>query len=150
MSQPSVSRMACCCRNGFWSCALLLTVAVALVWLGLIPLVLGWLGASGLQPAAVAALLSLVVGLAVLVVNHHPGLRERPLVAMLVAMSVRMIPLLTICLVVSLQPTKSEYASFIGFLVFFYLVTLAVETLISVQLSQAHHTTRFPVRGPRA
>ena len=150
MSKPSASWMACCCRNGFLSCALMLSVAIALFYLGFIPLVVWWHGASGLQPAGAAALLSLLVGLAVLAINHHPSLRQRPLVAMLAAMSVRMLPLLSVSLVVAVREDKSEYFGFIAYLVVFYLVTLAIETFISVQLAQAQQTTRLPTRGPQA
>ena len=155
MSRPSNRWTACCCTNGFWSCACLLTVAVAGFYLALIPVVIVWQGSAGLRPAGAAALLNLLTGLVVLGLYHYPSLRVRPLVAMLVAMGVRMIPLLVVGLAVALRLDQSSPGGlmgygFVGYLVVFYLATLAIETFISVQIAQAHHTNRFPVQERQA
>ena len=120
-----------------------------MLYLALIPVILWLQGGTGLQPAAIAAVVSTLAGLAVLAVSHQPGLRKRPLVAMLLATALRMIPLLTIGLVVAVTRDKSEYLGFIAYLVLFYVATLAVETYVSVRLVQASHTTVLPQREPQ-
>ena len=119
---------------------MLLVGAVILLYLAVTPLIIWLQGVAGLQPAATAALVSLLAGVAVLAVSHQSGLRKRPLVAMLLATALRMIPLLTIGVVVALTRDKSEHLGFVGYLVFFYIVTLAVETYVSVQLARSSQT----------
>jgi len=149
MSKPSSNWMDCCTPNGFLSCALLMVGAVVLLFLALTPAVLFLQGAAGLQPAAMAALVSLLVGFTVLGVSHLPSLRAKPLVSMLLATALRMIPLLAIGVAVALTRDKNEHFGFVCYLVLFYIATLAIETYSAVQLAQSHatslsHTAREP------
>ncbi len=124
--------------NGLVPCALLLAGSVLLLLLALSPLAIWLHGLAGLQPLAAAALINLLAGLAVLGVTQVPALRKEPLVSMLVATALRLVPLVAISLAVVLTRDKSAHLDFIGYLVLFHLATLAVETYVSVQQAQLH------------
>ncbi len=125
------------CAGGMFSCAVLFACAVMLLYLLLAPIALWMQGVAGLQPAAVAALISLIVGLGVLAVAHRFTARDKPLVSMLLSTAIRMIPLLVIGLVIALSEDKGPYLYFVGYLLWFYLATLAIETFVSIQLAQS-------------
>lgn len=129
------------CSKGVLPCVLLLLGAVTLFYVALAPAVLWLHGIAGLRPAATAALVSMLVGVVVLAVTHQPALRKRPLVSLLLATSLRMVPLLAIVVVVALPYDERAYDErghfdFACYMVLFYIATLAVETYASVQLAQ--------------
>jgi len=115
-------------------CILLLLGAVTLLYLLLTPVVLWLQGVAGLRPAATAALVSMLAGVMVVAVAHQPGLRNRPLISMFLATTLRMVPLLAIGVTVAVSHDKRGHFDFICYLVVFYLAALAVETYASVQL----------------
>ncbi len=128
------------CAGGMLSCVVLLTGAVLLLYLLLAPVALWMQGVAGLQPSALAALISLLVGVGVLAVAHRYAKQDKPLVSMLLSTAIRVIPLFVIGLVVGLSEDKGPYLYFVGYLLCFYLVTLVIETFVSVRLAQSHST----------
>jgi len=52
---------------------------------------------------------------------------------MLLAMAFRLLPPLSVCLILALRSSGSENLSFICYLLVFYMVTLSVETYLSIR-----------------
>jgi hypothetical protein len=120
-------------ENSLAACAVVL-IAVMLVFTMLcLPL------ASWLDGDSVAALLSatgvcLTPGLAALAITHHFGATGQHLLAMLLAMVCRLLPPMVICLWLALNKFSAQEQTFAGFLIAAYLVSLGVETYLSVRL----------------
>lgn len=123
--------------DGIKSCVLLLTGAILLLMLALLPFAIWLQGTPGLPPLTLAALINFLVGLTALAVIHLPALRSEPLISMLLATVLRLVPLIAISLMVVLTRGKTAHLDFIGYLVLFHLVTLALETYVAVQLAQS-------------
>ena len=124
------------CVSGYFACAMLLLGGTVAFYVLISPIVFWLQGPSGLLDALVAALLCLLPGLSALAVSSLPLCRAQPLVGMLLAMSLRMLPALFVCLLLARRGTGSEYHSFVSYLILFYLLTLAAETFLSLQLTK--------------
>jgi hypothetical protein len=97
-------------------------------------------GSAGTVGLAVAAGVCLLCGWTSEGLAHLVGRSGTPLVAMLTGMAVRMAPPLVICLVLAAQGTDGRgHLAFIGYLLTFYMSTLAVETWLAVK-----RTSRIP------
>ncbi len=136
MSNRASHLMASHFPSGYLACAMLLLGGTVAFCALLSPVVFWLQGPSGLFDALMAALLCLLPGLSALAVSSLPLSREQPLVGMLLAMSLRMLPALFVCLLLALRGTGSEYLSFVSYLILFYLLTLAAETFLSLQLTK--------------
>jgi hypothetical protein len=84
--------------------------------------------------ALTAALICLLSGTTALAVMQLPLSRQQPFVGLLLAMALRMLPPLVVCLLLAQQGSGAEYLGFVCYLILFYLLTLAAETLLSLQL----------------
>ena len=142
MSELFANRLARYRNGGFRSCALLLIALVVGCYLLLAPVAIWWEGYFGLVKLAVAALACCIPGVVALATTAFWSVRRHALVGLLVAMAVRMIPPLVICMVIALRGTGVEYLNFVVYLLTFYLVTLAAETFLAVQ-QVANHTSRI-------
>ncbi len=74
-------------------------------------------------------------GLVALGFTHRFSLRGNGLAGLLIAMACRLAPPLLVCLWLALKSDFNRASGFIGYLVLAYLVALAAETYISVQLT---------------
>jgi hypothetical protein len=121
-------------REGrFFSCSLLLVFAVAVCGSVILPFALWLEGPQGGVEASVAAFICTFCGLLVIGVTSLKVLRKKVLVSMLVAMAIRFMPPMVVCLVLTVSGDKAEFFSFICYLLLFYMISLAVETYLSMQ-----------------
>jgi len=90
-------------------------------------------GLRGFLEAGVAALICLLSGVAALGVAWRCVRAGQPLLGMLLAMAIRLILPLMVCLLLSLRGMGADSLGFICYLLTFYLVNLAVETYLSIQ-----------------
>jgi len=118
-------------RSATW-----LTCAIAALLVLLMPFALWNSGAVGAFEVLVAAVICLLPGLIALWFTSHAGDTNQVLFSLLFSMGLRLLPPLVICLALSLRSTGAEYFSFICYLLLFYMVTLALETYLSVRLIQ--------------
>lgn len=120
-------------RASFLRSVLLLGGCVMLVALLIAPFAVGKSGSAGLAGLAIAAAICLVAGWIAesLALMLHD--RVMPLAAMLLGMAVRMLPPLGVCLVLAARGSSGrDHLAFIVYLLAFYLVTLALETWLTV------------------
>jgi len=126
--------------SAYLRCATWLTCAIGALLVMLMPFALWNSGAVGAWEVTIAAAVCLLPGLIALWFTSHWFISYRAgsnqvLFALLFSMGLRLLPPLAICLL-SLQSTGAESFSFICYLLLFYLVTLALETYLSVRLVQ--------------
>ena len=101
-----------------------------------------WLqGSRGLVESGLASLLCLLPSLAALAVSHRFLGTPHALGAILSGMALRSMPPLLVCLVLATKTDGNSQIYFVSYLLLFYMVALAVETLLSVAMlnrKQAH------------
>ena len=134
MSDSSGNWTDRCCGGSFFSCTkLFLTLVLGLSTL-LLPCVMYWQGFERFLEAGAAAVLCSSSGLAALAATFWQSRQQQPLVGLLLAMAIRMIPPLVVCLLMAVQSDAGEYIGFVCYLLLYYLTTLAIETYISIKL----------------
>ena len=111
-----------------------LTSVVMVVLMLLLPLAYWNSGVVGVLELVAAAAICLFPGLIVLKFTSQSTDANQVLFGLLISMGLRLLPPLVICLVLSLRSTGDEYFNFICYLLLFYMVTLALETYLSVRL----------------
>lgn len=134
MSGPSCNRTARWCGGNFFTCAKLFLAIVLGFSALLLPCVLYLQGLDRFLEAGAAAILCTSAGMVALAVTSWQTRQQQPLTGMLLAMVLRILPPLTICLLLAIQGEGRQFISFISYLLLFYLVTLAIETYLSVKL----------------
>lgn len=115
-------------RSAFW-------LALCVVTTAMLMLPVAWTrsGLNGPLGLLGAAVLVLLCGWAAEAVAWALG-REKSPAGALLGMAVRMLPPLGLCAILAAQGAKGrEFLPFIGYLLVLYLVTLALETCISVR-----------------
>ena len=132
MSDPSLPWTARCSEGKFFACARLFVVLVAGFCALLLPGVYGLQGLESFLEAGAAALLCFGTGVVALAATSWQA--HQPLVGLLLAMALRMILPLTVCLLLAVQGSGKQYRGFVTYLLLFYCVTLAIETFLSVRL----------------
>ncbi len=111
-----------------------MTLLLALLGYTLLCLPLAiWLGGNSVAALFSATGVCLTPGLAALAISHHFSVTGRPLSGMLLAMGCRLVPPLVVCLWLALNKSAVQGQVFAGFLIVAYLVSLAVETILSVR-----------------
>lgn len=118
------------------SCALLLMMVMAIFVSCCLPIAF-WVGQSAWLSLLAAAAICLVAGLAALAISYHFNLTGQNLPGMLLAMGCRLGPPLVVCLWLALNRNEANHNSFVGFLIASYLVSLAVETFLSVRMIES-------------
>jgi hypothetical protein len=119
--------------HGFVRSALLLTACVLAVALLLIPFAGRNNGTSGPLGVAGAAAICLASGLIAEGIASSLS-RTSPLSGMLIGMMVRMMLPLAVCVaILAAGQTGLQHLPFIGYLLTFYMVTLALETWLGVK-----------------
>ncbi len=117
----------------FLRSVLVLTGSLLLVGLLLAPFAAVRTGSGGLGGLALAAAICLAAGWmaeTLAVVLHD---RVMPLAVMLLGMTIRMLPPLGVCVALAAQGISGRaHMAFIFYLLAFYLVTLALETWLTV------------------
>jgi hypothetical protein len=129
---------------GLLAQAVALCALLALLWCLLAPLAYGLSGANGLWAAAVGAAATLSGGLVALALISLCQGPQAALASMLLGMMARMVLPLAIGVALTLKVTWLADAGMIFYLLVFYLVTLALETAITlakVQLPLAPRKT---------
>lgn len=107
---------------------------IAMAALLLVPIAIRQNGTSGLQGLAIAAALCLASALFAEAISCVQGRAGSHLLAMVLAMAVRDIPLLSICLALAVAGQSGEqHLAFVCYLLTMYFVALAVETWLAVQ-----------------
>lgn len=117
---------------GLARCAMILILAMLGFMLACLPVAF-WLGGNAVESLLAAVGICITPGLAALVVAHHFASSGQPLVGMLIAMGCRLLPPLVVCLWLALNRDAVNGRVFAGFLIAAYLVSLAVETFLSVR-----------------
>jgi hypothetical protein len=117
---------------GLARCAMILTLVMLGFTVVCLPLAI-WLGGNAVESLLAAVGVCITPGLAALVVAHHFAGAGQPLVGMLIAMGCRMLPPLVVCLWLAINRDAVNGRVFAGFLIAAYLVSLAVETFLSVR-----------------
>jgi hypothetical protein len=119
---------------GFVRSALLLAGCVLAVALPLTPIALTKSGSGGLPGLALAAAVCLFAGLLAEALVFLLPRGISPLLTMLLGMAIRMLPPLGICLVLAAQGASGQqHLAFLCYLLAFYVVTLALETWLTVK-----------------
>lgn len=120
--------------RGFVRPALFLAGCVGAVALLLSPIAIGRTGSGGPAGLAIAAAFCLVAGWIAEALAYRLHRSVSPLGVMLLGMAIRMVPPLGVCLMLAAQGARGrEHLAFIGYLLAFYLVTLALETWLTVK-----------------
>jgi hypothetical protein len=117
---------------GLARCAMILIVVMLGFMLACLPLAY-WLGGNAVESLLAAVGVCITPGLAALVVVYHFSSIGQHLVGMLIAMVCRLMPPLVVCLWLALNRDAVNGRVFAGFLIAAYLVSLAVETFLSVR-----------------
>ena len=94
----------------------------------------------GLLHAVVAAGICLFAGAFALAVTARMFRSQQALAGMLLAMGLRSIPPLTVCLILAVGGRPDRYLGFIVYLLGFYMAALAAETYASVRMVKFHNT----------
>ena len=93
-------------------------------------------GQAGVLRALAAAMLCLACGLVAIALRVWFTSQNNPLAALLGSMAVRFFPPLVLCLLIAIKRPDSDFFVFVGALLMYYLVALAVESILAVQESQ--------------
>ena len=109
-----------------------------------LPLAL-WLGGNSLVALLAAVGICVTPGLAALFVAHHFAAKNRHMLGMLIAMGCRLMPPLVVCLWLAFNKQAVQGQVFAGFLIGAYLVSLAVETFLSVRTIDSRN--QLPLEG---
>ncbi len=113
--------------------ALVLVCALMTAALLLMPFAIVRAGSGGPNGLLLALAVCLVTGLATEVLGSALHDRVAPLVLMLVGMTIRIVPPLGVCVFLAAQGHDGRgHLAFIVYLLAFYLVTLALETWLTV------------------
>jgi cation transport ATPase len=133
VSDPSSYWTARWCKKGFIPCARSF-FALTLAFSGLfLPCVLFLQGQEKFFEAGIAAIICFCTGIAALAATAWQANQQQPLVGMLLAMAIRMLPPLSVCLLLAVQGEGKQYVWFVCYLLVYYLVTLSIETYLSVK-----------------
>jgi hypothetical protein len=127
--------------HGFVRSATLLAAGILFVALLLAPFALRQPGSGGAVGLVIAATVCFVTGL---LSESTAALlaKTNPLAATLVGMMVRMILPLAVCVVLAATGQNGrQHVVFIGYLLTFYIVTLAVETCLAVRRASGHSSS---------
>ena len=136
MSVTAVNRTARWRDSGYWRSAAWLSGAVGALWVVLLPWSYWHQGAGEVLALSAAAASGLLPGLVALGITARSTDSQQVFAPLLLSMGLRLIPPLLICLALSQRGTGADFFSFICYLLLFYLVTLTVETCLSVRLVQ--------------
>lgn len=134
MSDPPLRSPACRRDGPLFACLMPFVAIVAGLWALLTPGIVWFQGLGGLLEASLAALVCLISGITALVATSVLGTRQHPLAGVLLATALRMLPALIVCVLLSTADGGGQFLGFVGYLLVFYLVTLAIETYLSVKL----------------
>ena len=141
MSDPSWNRTARWCSDSFLPCAKVFLALVIGFSALILPCVLWLQGLERFLEAGAAAILCSCSGVVALAASSWQTQLRQPLAGLLLAMALRSLPPLTVCLLLAIQGEGEQFIGFISYLLVFYLVTLSIETFLSVKLisrKQAH------------
>ena len=92
-----------------------------------------WMGGNAVESLLAAVGVCITPGLAALGIAHYIAGVGQHLAGMLIAMGCRLLPPLVVCLWLALNRDAVNGRVFAGFLIAAYLVSLAVETFLSVR-----------------
>jgi hypothetical protein len=119
--------------TSFLRSSLLLAGCVGVVALLLAPFAMRSTGSAGFGGLALAASICLAACWAAELAIFSLGSHVSPLSGMLLGMAIRMVPPLGVCVALAAQGANGrQHLAFIGYLLAFYLVTLALETWLTV------------------
>ncbi len=125
-------------QSSFLRSSLLLAGCMGAVTLLFAPFATPMTGSAGLGGLAGAAAICLAAGWTAELVIYSLGSFIAPLSAMLLGMAIRMMPPLGVCVVLAAWGASGrQHMAFISYLLTCYLVTLALETRLTV-LRVAH------------
>jgi len=120
-------------RASFLRSVLMLTGGVSLVALLIVPFAAGRSGSGGLAGLALAAAICLLAGWAAESLSCVLHGRVTPLAVVLSGMAIRLVPPLGTCLLLAAQGASGPaHLAFVVYLLAFYLVTLVLETWLTV------------------
>jgi hypothetical protein len=131
MSNAILARAA---GERFVRAALLVGGCVLVVALAILPFAAGRSGTAGLGGVGLAAAICLLAAWAAEALAWMLDQRVSPLGLMLLGMAIRMLPPLAICVGLAAKGASGrQHMAFIVYLLAFYMVTLALETWLTVQ-----------------
>lgn len=133
MSDPSWKWTVRWREGRFLAGAGLLVAVVTGLCALLLPGIYWWQGISKFLEAGAAAMLCLLSGITAIAATSCLARQQQPLAGLLLAMALRMLPPLVVCLLLSFQGDGDKYLGFIAYLLLFYGITLAIETYLSIQ-----------------
>ncbi|MDZ4656808.1 MAG: hypothetical protein SH868_04420 [Bythopirellula sp.] len=136
--QQTPSWLSCGSESSLVACAMILILALLGFTLLCLPLAF-WLGGNSVTALLAATGVCITPGLAALAISHHFSATGQPLPGMLLAMGCRLLPPLVVCLWLALNQSAAQGQVFAGFLIVAYLVSLAVETYLSVRSIGPQH-----------
>jgi len=120
--------------RSFVRSALTLAVCIFATAVVLLPVAMQQSGSGGPIGLAGAAAICLASGCAAEAISGPLARAGSPLVALLLAMMVRTMPPLVLCLILAARGNDGrQHLALIGYLLAFYVVTLAMETWLAVK-----------------
>lgn len=126
-------------HNGLARCAIVLILIMLGFVLAALPLAY-WLGGAAVESLLAAVGVCVAPGLGALAISHYFAATDRQLLGMLMAMACRLLPPLVVCLWLALNKSAMNGQVFAGFLIAAYLVSLAVETFLSLRAIDSYHS----------
>jgi hypothetical protein len=107
--------------------------SVCIFTVTVLPFTIWFQGMHGVLELGAAALVCLFSGFIVLGVSLRSINTNQALQGMLLSMLFRLLPPLMMCMLLALRGSAADYFGFICYLLAIYMLTLAVETIISVR-----------------
>ena len=130
------------------ACATILLASMLAFTLTCLPIAV-WVGGSAVVSLISATGICVTPGVAALAISHHFSATGRQLSGMLLAMGCRLLPPLVVCLWLALNRSAPQGQVFAGFLIAAYLVSLAVETFLSVRATPLVQHSPRAQQSPR-
>lgn len=132
--------------NSLVACAMILILSLVGFTLLCLPLAI-WIGGNGVEALLSATGVCITPGLAALTISHYFAQRGQQMAGVLLAMGCRLLPPLVMCMWLALQKNGPQGQVFAGFLIMAYLVSLAVETFLSVRsITPSHNSGKIELQ----
>lgn len=100
-----------------------------------------WLGGNSVSALLAAVGVCVTPGIAAIAISNYCAAAGQHLVGMLLAMGCRALPPLVVCLWLAVNKHAAEGQIFAGFLIVAYMISLAVETYLSVRAISPQRNT---------
>jgi hypothetical protein len=131
--------------QGFVRSALFVSACIFVVALLLLPFAIHQSGTGGIPWLVLAGAICMSSAIAAEAISCRLSRAGSHLTAMLLSMTVRLLPPLVVCLALAVRGGGGrQHLLFVGYLLAFYFVTLAAETWLAVKRAQGQYVKSQP------